>query len=83
MKNFYALKIAASDCPKNFRSYTQATDDLKSLIDIKSKILQDFTTIRANFPCSVMTVDFLRSFVSKQRNILNSKKLFFFTFEMI
>lgn len=41
----------AIDCPEISQSNTEAIDKLKSMIDIRPKVVQDFNTMYEKFPC--------------------------------
>lgn len=57
-------KLGATDCPKLFQNYSDAVDKLKTAVDIKPKVIQDFNAIHEKFPCNRFIYDFLQVFVS-------------------
>lgn len=52
MKFHVRIKIASADCPTWTSEYSGKIDELKSMIDIRSKVIDDFNAIKENFPCS-------------------------------
>lgn len=58
---FYA---AACDCPDFAERYSEAIAKLKSMIDIKPRVIEDSTNIRDKFPCNFEGLHFLERFVS-------------------
>lgn len=63
-RNFTIENKAAADCPELFESYSKSMDKLKSMIDIKPKVVQDFAAIVEEFPCNQLTQEGLHRFVN-------------------
>lgn len=57
-------QIAAADCPDLVQRNSLTIHDLKRMIDIKPKVIQDFNVIREKFPCTQEVVFQLRRVVS-------------------
>ncbi|XP_037040224.1 uncharacterized protein LOC119077144 [Bradysia coprophila] len=57
--------LGPTECSDELRKYSipQAEDMLKSMIDIKPKVLQDFLAIREKFSCNFYALKCLQSFV--------------------
>lgn len=53
-----------NDCPDYTRVLLDKLDKLKSLTNIKPKVIQDFMAIHDKFPCQKLSFDFLNRFVS-------------------
>lgn len=58
-------KLDENDCPQRFEQHTEAFNKLKSMVDIKPKVIQDFATIHEKFPCFYMSTLLLQRFVSE------------------
>lgn len=43
--------VAAKDCDAESQKFSKTIDQLKSMIDIKKKVIQDYIAIRDKFPC--------------------------------
>lgn len=56
-------KIVASDYPDHYRYYSEAVDKLKSMIDIRPKVFEDFAAIQEKFPCNTKVNEWQQSFV--------------------
>lgn len=57
-----------SECAKVLRQYSilEAEDILKSMVDIKPKVIKDFMAIRDKFPCNSQALKCLKSLVSER-----------------
>lgn len=63
---FVLQLLAESECPKDFEYYySKPSNTIKTMVDFKPKVVQDFTVIRDKFPCNRYVIDFLRQFVSE------------------
>lgn len=56
--------LAEADCPDKIKFRKQATEILELMIDIKPKVIQDFSAISDTFPCNLEVLDTLGHFVS-------------------
>lgn len=63
LKFYTWLKIVATDCPGADGKFSEIIDKLKTMIDIKANVVQDFTAIRDKFPCLSDVRNLLKSFV--------------------
>lgn len=57
-------KASASDCPENMQKYSEEINKLKTIIDLKPKVVEHFNIIRDKFPCNHDVREFLWRFVS-------------------
>lgn len=75
-----AKKLDASDCPSHTSQLSEELDKLKTMIDIRPKVIEDFTTIREKFPCNSAAQICLKRFVSRFNSLANIERIFQFWF---
>lgn len=57
------MQTGANDCPRLNKLYSDAFDKLKSMTDIKPKVVEDLTSIREKFPCNVYVYNLINVLV--------------------
>lgn len=68
--------LDASDCPSHTSQLSEELDKLKTMIDIRPKVIEDFTTIRETFPCNSAAQICLKRFVSRFNSLANIERIF-------
>lgn len=60
----FCVLAAPADCPDFSESYSKVINELKLMVDIKQKVIEDAIAIRDKFPCIERILDFVKGFVS-------------------
>lgn len=78
--------IVVTDCPNESQKYSEAKNELKTMIDIKPNVSEDFAAIYEKFPCNYYSGRLLSGLVRKYHSLLfhfEEKQLFKFEIDQL
>lgn len=63
-KLYFFCYAAAADCPNITERYSKSIDKLKTMVDLKPRVIEDVISIRDKFACNDKAIKFIENFVS-------------------